>query len=96
MVILPPRSEEGWHKPPHPMLFVLLSGRSHVVTPHANGSQEVWIDVAGPNQMVLALDSLGKGHLTYYPSDQETVALQIPLANVDDLQVDVLHDGGCT
>lgn len=32
-VVLPPQSAEGLHRPPHPMLFVLLKGLAHVRLP---------------------------------------------------------------
>ena len=73
MVVLPPQSEEGWHKPPFPMFFVLLSGKAHVQAPqtsrqpvdtlaqqYVSENQEVWIEVGSSNQIVLALDTLGQ------------------------------------
>ena len=108
MVVLPPHSGEGWHKPPHPMFFVLLSGTAHVRVPDisrhhidelaqqdVSEDQEAWIEVGGPNQIVLALDTLGRGHLTFYPGDTATVALQIPLGNVDAPKHVLLHEGPC-
>ena len=108
MVVLPPHSEEGWHKPPYPMFFVLLSGKAHVRAPyssqqHVNAlpqpatseDQEVWIEIGSPNQIVLALDTLGMGHLTFYPGDTGTVALQIPLADEEAPDHVILHKGPC-
>ena len=77
-VVLPPRSGEGWHKPPHPMFFILLSGKARVVTPSTE--EEISIEPGGPNQLLLALDTLGRGHQTFYPGDEPTVALRVPLA----------------
>ncbi|KAJ9148456.1 hypothetical protein NKR23_g4937 [Pleurostoma richardsiae] len=77
-VVLPPRSGEGLHKPPHPMLFILLSGLAHVTLPH--GEDEAWI-MEGVNGLVVATDVTGVGHYTEYPSDKETVALQLPFLN---------------
>jgi hypothetical protein len=96
-VVLPPRAKEGLHKPPHPMyvftysifsclallthlcrLFVLLSGLAHVTL--IDGSDEVWI-LEGLNGFIVAVDTVGMGHFTDYPSDKETVALQIPFAD---------------
>ncbi|KAF2169364.1 hypothetical protein M409DRAFT_20587 [Zasmidium cellare ATCC 36951] len=73
-VVLPPRSTEGYHKPPHPMLFVLLSGLAHVTVP-ASGLEELWI---GEGDVMIAADTIGKGHITDYPLDKESHALQIP------------------
>ena len=108
MVVLPPHSEEGWHKPPFPMFFVLLSGKAHVQAPqtsrqpvdtlaqqYVSEDQEVWIEVGSSNQIVLALDTLGKGHLTFYPGNTETVALQIPLADEEAPDHVLLHEGPC-
>lgn len=58
--------------------------------------QDVWIEVGSPNQMVLALDTRGKGHLTFYPGDEDTVALQIPLTDAETLEHELLHDGACS
>ncbi|KIX95594.1 uncharacterized protein Z520_08714 [Fonsecaea multimorphosa CBS 102226] len=38
-VVLPPRSAEGWHRPPHNMFFVLLSGVARVYVPHSGESR---------------------------------------------------------
>lgn len=40
-------------------------------------SDELWIMV-GVNGFMIAADIRGVGHYTAYPSDKETVALQIP------------------
>ena len=99
LVTLPasPNGEgEGWHNPPHPMWFVLLSGRARVWMPKAPNDaeagdvgsfsgQEVWIEAEGErrNQIVLALNVRGLGHKTwYYGGERSTVmALQVPLGN---------------
>lgn len=104
LVVLPPRSEEGWHRPPAPMLFVLLRGRAVVQTPWTRDN----VTIAAPSslahgdsgrvepQMVLALDIAGNGHLTFYPGETETVALQIPLADgLGGLIWDVVREGPC-
>ncbi|KAK5053756.1 hypothetical protein LTR84_001717 [Exophiala bonariae] len=98
-VVLPPRSGEGWHRPPANMYFVLLSGAAHVHAPkpnsstgmvdklrhgrkHAHAHEHLYIK-PGWNQLIIAVDSdlRAPGHLTYYPGDTETVALQIPFFN---------------
>jgi hypothetical protein len=91
-VVLPPRSKEGLHKPPHIMFFVLLSGLAHVTLP--DGSDEVWI-MEGVNGLIVAADTTGIGHYTEYPSDKETVALQIPFADGKVPAHDVLKEGAC-
>ncbi|RYP49258.1 hypothetical protein DL769_011100 [Monosporascus sp. CRB-8-3] len=77
-VVLPARSNEGLHKPPHPMFFVLLSGLAHVTLPEER--EDLWIK-AGFNGFMIAADTVGDGHFTEYPSDEQSVALQIPFAN---------------
>ncbi|CAI6094524.1 unnamed protein product [Clonostachys chloroleuca] len=74
-VILPPRSGEGLHKPPHPMFFALLSGSAHITLPE--GDDELWIR-DGENGLIVAVDTVGVGHYTEYPSDIPAIALQIP------------------
>lgn len=55
--------------------FVLLSGLAHVTLPE--GDDELWI-MEGVNGLMIAADTVGEGHVTEYPSEKETVALQIP------------------
>ncbi|KEF51195.1 uncharacterized protein A1O9_12809 [Exophiala aquamarina CBS 119918] len=87
-VVLPPQSAEGWHRPPANMYFILLSGAAHVHAPspstgigenmqHAH--EHLYIK-PGQNQLIIAVDGdrSAPGHLTYYPGDTETVALQVP------------------
>ena len=106
LVVLPPDSEEGWHNPPGPMWFVLLSGKAVVECPWSG--DEVVIEPRQPtqdpvfdgfstySQMILALDVQGKGHLTSYPSEEDTVALQIRLPNdLGGLSWQVFWDGPC-
>jgi hypothetical protein len=73
-------------------LFVLLSGLAHVTLP--DGSDEVWI-VEGVNGFIVAVDTVGVGHHTEYPSDKETVALQIPFADGIVPDYKVLKQGAC-
>jgi hypothetical protein len=130
-VVLPPRSAEGWHRPPHLMFFVLLSGLAQVFAPKANTAIEMqpggllqeaapppmmvdassdrdrrrrheWdvitIAPGSPHQILIAGDTdvRSPGHLTYYPGDGETVALQIPISEGVVPGYSVVHDGGCT
>ena len=81
-------------EPFHPPLrfFVLLSGLAHVTLP--DGSDEAWI-VEGVNGLIVAADTMGVGHHTAYPSDKETVALQIPFAAGVVPRHEVLKQGAC-
>ena len=60
--------------------------------------QNVSISVGSPNQILLALDLKGRGHWTDYPSEEETWALQIPLAEGWEDVIkgwDVVGEGAC-
>lgn len=92
-VVLPPRSSEGYHRPPHPMFFVLLSGQAHVTIPE-HSDDELWIS-EGKNNLMIAADTVGKGHITDYPSDSSTHALQIPFRDGRLPEHTVLRSGVC-
>ncbi|KIW13269.1 hypothetical protein PV08_08456 [Exophiala spinifera] len=126
-VVLPPRGGEGWHRPPSPMFFVLLSGLAHVKTyppalpglaaerdQHPSQNQDVeggghdddddddeptesLFVVSGVNPLIIAVDTdlRSPGHLTFYPSEVETVALQVPFKDGRIPEHDVLYDGPC-
>ncbi|KAJ9606796.1 hypothetical protein H2200_008806 [Cladophialophora chaetospira] len=133
-VVLPRRSGEGWHRAPHAMYFVLLSGLAQVYVPkhekvEAGDSQErlaptgggwrsagsvqggpdqprpddenwdfITIMASSPQQVLIAVDTdlRARGHLTFYPGDGETVALQIPFREGVVPEHRVVHEGGCT
>ncbi|KIW67661.1 hypothetical protein PV04_06893 [Phialophora macrospora] len=121
-VVLPPRSAEGWHRPPHLMFFVLLSGLAQVFAPKTNSVIPRAVDMplqappmvdasaytrqwdvitiapGSPQQILIAADTdvRSPGHLTYYPGDGETVALQIPISGGVVPEHTVVHEGGCT
>ncbi|KAF7197814.1 hypothetical protein HII31_00903 [Pseudocercospora fuligena] len=92
-VVLPPQSSEGYHRPPHPMFFVLLSGQAHVTIPE-HSDDELWIS-EGKNNLMIAADTIGNGHVTEYPSDVSTHALQIPFKEGRLPEHTVLHPGVC-
>ena len=71
---------------------MLLSGLAHVTLP--DGSDEAWI-FEGLNGFLVAADTTGEGHYTAYPSDKETVALQIPFAAGRTPPHTVRHNGAC-
>ena len=72
--------------------FVLLSGLAHVTLPDC--SDEAWI-FEGRNNLIVAADTTGIGHYTAYPSDVETVALQIPFADGMIPTYRILRKGAC-
>lgn len=49
----------------------------------------------GVNGFIVAVDTLGVGHYTGYPSDKETVALQIPFTDGVVPDHVVLREGAC-
>jgi hypothetical protein len=92
-VVTPSTGDEVWIEPPD------ARGARLVAVASGDGR-----DVAGrtgkrvEKQAVLALDVRGKGHLTFYSREQETVALQIPLGENWEEWVDALEivaDGPC-
>jgi hypothetical protein len=92
-VVLPLVSKEGLHRPPHPMLFILVSGEAHVTLPDL--SDELWLS-EGVDDVIIAADTRGVGHYTEYPSNKETVALQLPFANGQVPRHAVIGQGACS
>jgi hypothetical protein len=74
-------------------LFVVLSGLVHVTLP--GSSYDAWI-MEGVNPVLVAADLTGSGHTTEYPSNKETVALQLPFLDGKAPEHEVLHRGACT
>lgn len=74
---------------------IFLSGLAHITLPHSNA--EAWVN-GGKNGAILALDTAAvsaEGHYTRYPSDEETVALQVPVGEKEMPGHRVLHEGAC-
>jgi len=91
-VSLPPHSEEGIHNARYSMIFVVLSGLCHVWLP--DKSEEFWLGKDHPTYMI-ATDTRGLGHYTAYPSDEDTLALQIPFVDGKLPEHAILHNGTC-
>ncbi|PHH79482.1 hypothetical protein CDD80_4709 [Ophiocordyceps camponoti-rufipedis] len=76
--------------------FVLfVSGMAHITLP--DGSDEVTIQ-GGKKGLILATDTADvsmQGHLTQFPSNENTVALQMPIKDPEKFRHTVLHSGGC-
>lgn len=51
--------------------------------------------VEGVNPFMVAIDYWGEGHFTAYPSDKDTVALQIPFADRQEPEHEVVAEGIC-
>lgn len=73
--IIPPRFDGGLHTAPVPQIVHFVSGLAHITLP--NASQELWM-VGGAGGLLIAADTTGSGHITRYPSDQETVGIVAP------------------
>ena len=69
-------------------IVAFLSGLAHITLPvpaYGNSTlDEAWV-VGGANGLIIAVDVVGSGHITTYPSDQATVALQVPLESEEAL-----------
>jgi hypothetical protein len=70
-----------------------LSGLAHVTLPGAS-EDDVWV-MEGVNNLLVASDLTGKGHVTDYPSDKDTIALQLPFREGRIPEHVVLHSGAC-
>lgn len=92
VVNLPRGGKEGLHKPPHPMLFVQLSGSATVTLP-ANPTDPGLRIEAG--DVIVAVDVEGDGHWTEYGREGDAVALQLVLAQGWEEEWEVLYDGAC-
>ncbi|KAA8624577.1 34-dihydroxy-2-butanone 4-phosphate synthase protein [Pyrenophora tritici-repentis] len=92
-VIQPPRFNGGLHRAPVPQLVHFIAGLAHVTLPQ-DSSQELWL-VGGRGGLVIAADTTGEGHITMYPSDQETVTITAPFAGGVVPEYEVLKEGPC-
>lgn len=92
-IIIPPRFNGGLHTAPRAQLVHYLSGVAHITVPQDDGV-ELWL-VGGKGGLVFALDTEGEGHVTKYPSDEETVVVTFGLEGErEGWGVEVLVDGG--
>lgn len=72
-----------------------MSGLAHITLPNSN--LEAYVQ-GGKNGLIIAADTAAVstlGHITEYPSKQETIALQIPTAGGVAPAHTVLHEGAC-
>ncbi|KAF2095215.1 hypothetical protein NA57DRAFT_59954 [Rhizodiscina lignyota] len=92
---IPPRFAGGVHNSPAPQIVMILSGLAQVTLPH--GSETLWAIGGGTNGLFFAVDSVGTGHNTTYPSDEESNLIQIPFSGgMKSIPPHkVLHEGPC-
>ncbi|KAF2760640.1 hypothetical protein EJ05DRAFT_484345 [Pseudovirgaria hyperparasitica] len=79
--------------PPRYVFFA--SGLAHVTLPES--SDDAWIQ-GGKYGLVIAADTSDiseKGHITTYPSDDDTIGLQVPLKDGKRPKYSLLHAGAC-
>ncbi|KAI0004005.1 hypothetical protein F4779DRAFT_81257 [Xylariaceae sp. FL0662B] len=94
--IIPPRFDGGLHNAPAKQYVWYISGLSHISLPNATG--DAWV-YGGKYGLVYADDTAdisSWGHLTQYPGNDETIAIQIPVEGGVNPEHSVLHDGPCS
>lgn len=70
-----------------------MSGVAHVTLPGTTSGAYI---VGGSDGLIIAVDTIGGGHNTSYPSNMETRALQIPFTKGIIPPHTVLSSGACT
>ena len=69
-----------------------MSGVAHVTLPH--GTDDAFV-VGGSDGLIFAVDTVGTGHNTSYPSNMQTRALQIPFTGGIIPNHTVVNQGPC-
>ncbi|KAF9637609.1 34-dihydroxy-2-butanone 4-phosphate synthase RibB [Lasiodiplodia theobromae] len=90
--VIPPRFDGGLHNAPQNQFVFFASGLAHVTLPHS--SDEAWV-VGGGNGLIVAVDTVGSGHYTNYPTDETTIALELPFENGVPPPYEVKSQGAC-
>jgi hypothetical protein len=70
-----------------------VSGLARITLPQ-DLTKELWV-VGGKGGLLLAVDTTGLGHVTTYPSDQETIAMVAPFKDGLVPEYAVIKDGAC-
>lgn len=91
--IIPGNFSAGLHNAPNVQYVIFLSGVAHVTFPSSNAS--AFFKGGTPASILLAVDTDTTGHITNYPSGEQTIALQIPTAGGIVPNHTVLHSGAC-
>lgn len=93
--VIPPRFDGGIHNAPAPQFVAFLSGLVHITLP--NSTADAWVQ-GGKHGLIIAGDSAEcstYGHISTYPSDADTVTLQIPFEGGYFPTHSVLYEGPC-
>jgi hypothetical protein len=74
---------------------IFLSGLAHITLPNSTDKASIQ---GGKHGTILALDTsdVSNGHITDYPTDEVTTAVQIPLEDGKIPGHVKLHNGSCT
>ncbi|KAL8633729.1 hypothetical protein Q9189_000465 [Teloschistes chrysophthalmus] len=92
LTVIPPRFDGGLHNAPVVQYVYFTSGLAVVSIPNSTASVRI---KGGRDGLIIAADSTGAGHVTKYPSGQETVALLVPTLGGSLPGHSVLYEGGC-
>jgi hypothetical protein len=71
----------------------VLSGLAHITLPQ-DEAKELWL-LGGKSGLLFAADTEGLGHVTRYPSDQETITFVTPFEGGIVPPHEVIKEGGC-
>ncbi|MCJ1330782.1 hypothetical protein MMC10_007469 [Thelotrema lepadinum] len=96
LTILLPNFNGGMHNAPSVQYVSFLSGKAVISLPNSTDTATIR---GGKFGLIIAADTANVstlGHNTTYPTDSETVALQIPTAGGIVPGHEVLHGGPCT
>ncbi|KAN0087150.1 hypothetical protein V8E54_000838 [Elaphomyces granulatus] len=93
--IIPARFNGGIHNAPAAQWVIFLSGLAHITLPNSTDKASIQ---GGKHGTILALDTsdVSNGHITDYPTDEVTTAVQIPLEDGKIPGHVKLHNGSCT
>ena len=80
-------------------MVAFMSGLAHITLPvpiHSDATlDEAWVP-GGMDGLIIAVDTKGTGHITTYPLDEPTVALQIAFGSADGVPAhEVVSSGPC-
>ncbi|MCJ1460423.1 hypothetical protein MMC28_010805 [Mycoblastus sanguinarius] len=93
--LIPAEFDGGVHNAPVVQWVAFIAGKVVISLPKSTQTATV---PGGRHGLILAADTANVstlGHITKYPSKQETVGIQIPTANNEVPPHTVLHEGAC-
>ncbi|MCJ1251769.1 hypothetical protein MMC30_009007 [Trapelia coarctata] len=93
--VLPPGFNGGMHRAPAVQYVLFFAGLAHITLP--NSTAEAWVH-GGRNGLIIAADTAAVstlGHITTYPSEEQTLGLVVPTAGGEVPPHVVLHEGPC-